>query len=206
VTNSPKEWTGALPGWVPLAQLLDTVEKQLGIPPEMSRDVLRSSLETMKIATRVIGWEEVPHGDDREWQWVVDGLPFTPGGYRVWHEGWEHICWKEGTLVGCEVRVLWDHVLSRLQKAREEIERANQAPVKGKGGRPPSPKLDEFWIEVAIFAGLNGLNEQADRTRLQKRMEDWAVRASEDSDKPVYSAETIRDKLRALYGKANAGN
>jgi len=94
----------------------------------------------------------------------------------------------------------------RFAPARAEIERANDAPVKGKGGRPPSPKVDEFWIEVAIFTGENGLDEQKDRRRLQKKMEDWAVQNSEDPDKPVYSAERIRDKLRALYSKANAGN
>lgn len=78
-------------------------------------------------------------------------------------------------------------------------------PEKGKGGRPPSPKSDDFWIEVAIFTGINGL-DRTDRPRLQKQLEDWAVKASENPDEPIYSPETIRDKLRALYQKASAEN
>src|SRR5450631_772692 len=49
LANNIDPWTDALPAWVPLAKLLDTVERQLGVAPLVSRDVLRLSLETMRI-------------------------------------------------------------------------------------------------------------------------------------------------------------
>ena len=114
------------------------------------------------------------------------------------------------------IEVYWVDVQQRIQDRikRRSLDQAKLAagtpapkatPEKGKGGRPPSPKSDDFWIEVAIFTGINGL-EPKDRLRLQKELENWAVKASENPDDPIYSRETIRDKLRALYRKASAEN
>lgn len=203
MTDSVDSWADALAAWVPLMKLLATVERHLGLPPQKSRDALRLSLETMRIRTVVVDGDSFQHRDGPQRNWVMEGE--TRRDYRVGREGWPHVLWESGTLAGREVRVYWDDVALSLvriieRQRRELVEQTKQAnqvreSPKGKGGRPPSPESDQFWIEIAIFTGINGL-EAVDRTRLQKHMESWVIRTSKDDNNQIYSVDTIRGKLR----------
>ena len=65
--------------------------------------------------------------------------------------------------------------------------------AKNAGGRPPLHDWDSFWIEVALYAAENDLEDQHWRD-LQKHMEDWT---SDQGKKPPDPA-TIRKKLQRL--------
>jgi hypothetical protein len=213
LTNDLDTWADALPAWVPLAKLLDTVERQLGILPGKSRDVLKLRLETMSIRTLVVDGDGFRFKRSPQRDWVAEGD--RRGEYRVSRSGWPHVLWEYGLLDQREVRVYWDDVRLSLvptieHQKRETLGQAEQAnqiqqSTKRKGGRLPSPHLDKFWIEVAIWVDQNGF-DKVDKLTLQKKMEEWATQTSEDPDKPIYSDETIRDKLRALYDRAAREN
>ncbi len=67
---------------------------------------------------------------------------------------------------------------------------------KGAGGAPAKHDWDHFWIEVAYWTGLNGL-EEAHRPALQKHMEEWTARNMDPAPVP----QTIRNKIRKLYNR-----
>ena len=89
------------------------------------------------------------------------------------------------------------------EPAQQAIQRST-AIRSGRGGRRPRTIWDRFWIEVAHFTGLNGL-EDLDRPRLQKEMETWAAVNSDDPATPIHP-KTIADKLRGLYTRAKESN
>jgi hypothetical protein len=190
-------WSNAVGAWVPLADLLQVVERELGIPQAEAARALRHPLESYQIRAEVVGWGErfcmSPHPPPDRSAWVLreGGRP-----YRVSQEGWKHADWAAGTLDGYPVRVLWEHVKLQLPtiELRQTPETAKPERSNDAGGRPPKHDWDAFWIEVAHYAAANDLEPQH-RQELQRYMEDWTASKWPSPPEPA----TIRARLAKLY-------
>jgi hypothetical protein len=205
-------WSEAVGAWVPLASLADTVARELGVSSIEASKILRGPLESGCIETRVVGWEGDPWwGPPRECdKWVNDARQLGAVFVAVSDAGWQHVAWTSGAIAGCRIDVLWQHVLEQLnaptallmrqllKEAKEEAAvSAGEKRSAPQGGRPPKYDWDAFWIEIAIYAALNNL-EEGHRSELQTHMMKWA--AEHWADPPEDA--TIRGRLRKLYEAA----
>jgi hypothetical protein len=202
-------WSAAVGAWVPLADLLVTIERELAIAPDDATNALREPLECYGIHTQIVGWNPIAaSGQSIRRDWAAQGQPGNPHPYCVSAAGWRHVDWGAGTLAGRQVEVRWAHVKDHLAtlaaKARREAAATAsilpaEAPTERKSarGRPPRHNWDSFWIEVAIYAAANDLDEMH-RSELQTLMVKWAAEHSVD---PPDDA-TIRNKLATLYAAA----
>jgi hypothetical protein len=74
------QWAGAVGAWAPLARLLDTVQRELGIPPDRAASRLRPDLETGRISTIVMA-PRSPYGQPiglppDSVEWAMSGSDF----------------------------------------------------------------------------------------------------------------------------------
>jgi hypothetical protein len=103
-----------------------------------------------------------------------------------------------------EVLALWppDSVRPHVAEAGVGSATAKTAAPTGESGhspkgRPPRHDWDAFWIEVVIYAALNGLDEEH-RQELRILMEKWTAEHSENPPDET----TTRKKLARLYQTA----
>ena len=205
-------WAGAVGVWEPLITLMKTVEREFGIAADEAAKALRYPLENYEIATRLVDYEgplsmHGPGGRDLiSWDDKSDD-------YSVTQAGWQHVDMKAGTLRGYKIEVLWAHITRALAPLIDAETRRKNAVAAGvarakagaptgekdrtTGGRPPKHNWDAFWIEVAIYADANDLNEKH-RPELQTQLVKWAAEHWVD---PPDDA-TIRKKLATLYNTA----
>jgi hypothetical protein len=196
-------WLDTVPAWVPLADLLPTIEKHLGIPRDQATKPLRKALEELDINTALDD-----NGDTRTAQranlgpWFYHSQEGSPGAFAVSHQGWTRVDWLAGTLAGYVIRVCWKQVEQILApmaaKDDEEVGVLKIGPVRSAAGRPPKHDWDAFWIEVAIFASGNDLIEDAAQRELRSHMVQWSA---EHMGFPAPDPTTVRKKLQKLDTK-----
>jgi hypothetical protein len=92
---------------------------------------------------------------------------------------------------------VWSQQGDEVQPQPEEKRAGQEGSVtRNRGGRPARHDWNAFWQEAAVYAGLNGLEEE-NRLELQRHLEGWtADRWLEPPD-----AATIRKKLSEFYAK-----
>src|SRR4051794_21651407 len=105
-------WASTPGAWVSLADLPDTVERELRIIKSEAIRALRHPLEMGFVHARVEGWLDTSQQfeDSEDWVWSER----IGGPDLIALEGWQHVNWNEGTLAGHPISVRWDHVVREL--------------------------------------------------------------------------------------------
>jgi hypothetical protein len=119
MSESDNPWIDAVPAWVSLADLLPSVERWLGIPPDRAAEPLRLALETLEIHTTVIDWRDTSAaGRACAERLVEDAWIGSPGRHAVSHYGWIHVDWH--AFAGCDIKVRWRQVVRALAPVSAE--------------------------------------------------------------------------------------
>lgn len=177
MSESANSWSGVVPAWVPLAELLDTVERELNVPRDRAVQALRRPLESYEIHTVVVGWNVIHAG--RGGRFWVGLLSRQRNEYRVSQQGWEHVDWTNGKLGECEIKVFWQHVVRELAglvlEDRIAATRQNAGRVEASGG--PAPDSDSRIAEATAW--MRGY-AQAYREAGNKPKRDTTVKLCQD--------------------------
>jgi len=194
-------WASTPGARVSLADLPDTVERELRIIKSEAIRALRHPLEMGFVHARVEGWLDTSQQfeDSEDWVWSER----IGGPDLIALEGWQHVNWNEGTLAGHPISVRWDHVVRELATLAARVQRdSNKATGSAKraaGGATPRHDWEAFWIEVALYAAKNDLNPEH-RLELQRHMVDWTAHMWPEPPDPA----TIRARLKKLYDAQRA--
>ncbi len=186
-------WLGPIGGWIPLSEVLEAARVRLGVPKSVTSEIVRDVVRRGGLSGRVIGWDYFTR-EHLEMGKVVTRHHELPEGEQDYltRAGWHRVELRSGTLGGHEVEVAWQEVTFLL---RDHIDEPSAQPPRNTGGRSSRPDWDIFWVEVARYAALNGLDPQY-RRELQQHMARWAA---ENMTDPVPDDATIRGRLRLLY-------
>ena len=111
MNDNADPWAGTAGEWVPLAKLLNVVERELHVPHADAAQSLRFGLPSGSVQARIAGSEDLIHrcmqGSRRDW---VRRDNAAPHSYHLSKEGWQHVDWTAGTLASFAVEVLWQDI------------------------------------------------------------------------------------------------
>jgi hypothetical protein len=163
-------WSKAVGAWVPLADLLVTIEKELGVPQADAARTLRHPLESYAVYTQVVGLNG-PASSTRHSKWFAQGHPANSHHYCVSQEGWSHVDWSAGTLAGYRIEVRWAHVVEQLATLAAAVKRrrASEAEAvrrKGGGARNEADEVN-IWMR-AYVQGWNDVGRKPKREETLK--------------------------------------
>lgn len=107
-------------------------------------------------------------------------------------------CFREVHFPADSIRARWPDP-DALPKVPVTASVTEPAPPKRGGGRKPRKGWDDFWIEVAIRADLDGLNKADSEERLREHMTEWSAKMPPDKRGDPVHPNTVRDKLNLLF-------
>jgi hypothetical protein len=166
LSGSGEYFATALPAWVPLANVLDEIERRLGIPAAEAAGTLRPLLEEYCVRTVVVGWEKSHGARSGATNWVAQGHPGDPYPHCVHRQGWDHVDWKTGTLAGHEVRLRWADVTERLSTSMIGMNDPRSTPSNA-AASDPSPDAAEAarnWMAGYVLGCSHGVTPKRDET------------------------------------------
>lgn len=185
---------------------------------DVAENILTGLVKSGKV--RLFGLRK-PFENDKEYKMFINNLMmvvplssnFFDGVAEIDVDGW---CWmdeEENEITYIDIAVSWEDFIGHFSwyedRAVKEpdndcAEKAHYRPTmnaapRGRGGRPPKYKWDEFYLELIRLANTpDGLPEkQAD---LERHMAEWCALAWGQEPAP----SVIRSKLAPLYKRTEA--